>query len=177
MKKHLGLLLLIGALLFNSCNNSQSSEEMTFEELGELVFEAIINDDFDEIKSLMVTLEELEKTVENSDLPESQKVKFKSEMTEKFNTDKDKTLSKMESGFEGIQESLNAKSCGSNVNLGEIKCSIRILHKVPFKLGNLELRYECEGELETVNVEIIKTDDGWRVLEKIRLVDNQEPEL
>ncbi len=170
MKKYFGLLLLFLILIFSNCKNSEKTSITTIEELGELVFEAIVKNDFEEIKVLMVKIEELENTVDNSELSEDLKTEFKKEMIEKFNSDKDKTINNMESEFENIQENIQSKSCGSNVNLGEIKCSIRYLNNVPFEIGSLEVSYDCEGDIETVNVKVIKTDDGWRLIEKLRLV-------
>ena len=160
-------LLLLSTLIFVF---TAIDKPTTLDQLGNEIFDAINNNDLEKVKSLIVSIEEIETTVNNSDMPEDKKSTFKSQFSMKIKSDMDKTITKIEEGFLKIKENIDSKKCTNGVSIGEITPKTNKLRNLPIELGELEIQYSCKDDIERINVEVIKTESGWRILEKLRLV-------
>jgi hypothetical protein len=64
---------------------------------------------------------------------------------------------------------MNLKSCDSLV-LCEITSKIKLLRNVPLEIGNLEIEYSCLEGTEKIEVFVINTINGPRILDNVVLV-------
>lgn len=138
------------------------------EDLGNKIFEAIKQDNFEMIKGLIVTTDDIIQTINHSDMDEEKKESFKIGLVGKIETDSEKTLQQIEDGFKDIREVFVSKKCKKGVAMGKI--TSRTSPIKGFQIGDLEIEFICKEDVETINVEIIKTKSGWFILEKLRLV-------
>ena len=168
MKRISSFTLIAFSILFFGFTTPEKPK--TLDDLGKEIFEAINNKDLKMVKSFIVTAEEIESTIDNSDMAEDKKTVFKSQFADKITTDMDKTVLQIEKGFNEIRKNIKSKKCKGGVTIGQITPKTNKLRNLPIELGDLEILYSCKDDIEKINVEVIKTDAGWRILEKLRLV-------
>lgn len=138
------------------------------EDLGNKIFESIKQGDFETIKALIVSSEDIIQTINHSNLNEEKKESLKVSLIEKLETDSEKTLIQIENGFKKTREVFESKKCKNGVEINKIKSQVNPV--LGLEIGELEIEFICKKNIETINVEVIKTESGWFILEKLRLV-------
>jgi hypothetical protein len=146
----------------------------TSDELENEIFEAIKANNFKKIKELIVTEDEVLSTIEASQIPASDKKEFKTQFINHFKAERKQTVERIKDGFKEINEQIDSEGCRTKIVIGKVSYNTNKMRNMPFELGHLEIEYSCDDVKETIDVEVIKTTDGWRILEKLRLVYNDE---
>lgn len=141
--------------------------------LGKQIYEAINANDLEKVQSFIVTIRELEATVENSEMGEDEKADFIADFSSRLKSGKysrDKKLYQVEKAFYEIRTNIENKQCKDGVILGEITSKTLKLRN-HIEIGYLTINYSCKADSEAIKVTVIKTDFGWRIFERLRLVD------
>ena len=168
MKKTVLLLSFLSLVLFSFIKkNDNSSPEV----LAKTIFETIKNNKEKQFLELLIKNEELTKTIDASDMDKESAKEFKAQIIQKLNADRDKITKKMKEGFAKIQADISNKSCKNEIKLGSITPKFTPLRNLPLELGELNFQYICSKDTQNVYVKVINTIKGWRVLEKIRIVN------
>ena len=147
---------------------------MTMDEpkLGKQIYEAIHNNDLEKVKSFLITQEEMEKTVENSEMNDGKKADFISDLSNRIKSLEDKKNQQIEDGFNQIRTNIASKNCEGGIQPGEIKSKTHKLRD-HIEIGYLHINYSCETDTETIKVTVIRTDFGWRILENLTLLGKE----
>jgi hypothetical protein len=147
-----------------------SSGLSTPEELAGRIFTAIESNDFGAIRKLMVDPADVALTLDHFDMDANRREKVKKSLVEKIQTDMELTLSTIEGGFNDIQAIFSSKKCKKGHSMGNISQNINVVNGLPFEIGDLEIEIVCGKHLEKMTVEVIHTESGWYILEKLRLL-------
>ena len=137
--------------------------------LGQNIFNAIKSENKEQLLDLIVTNEEMIETIDDSNLSDSIKASFKSEFITMLNEKSDKTTAQIIKGYTTIRNDIDNKKCGNSITLGRLTENTSHLKNLPIELGHLEIEYLCKKKSSIIDVEIINTTRGWRILEKLRL--------
>ncbi len=140
------------------------------EDLAKEVFELLKSKNLKGILNLVVTGKEMAATVDKSGQTGTEITSFKEQMVAKIDGDKEKTHEKITKGYNRITSDIDNKKCGKSIQLGKITPSVNKLNNYPIELGQVEVEYKCGTETQTFAVEIINTLEGWRIMEKLRMV-------
>jgi hypothetical protein len=142
---------------------------ITIEEFGTQIFNACKNNDFEVIQSLIVTTDEISRTIDASNTTDSLKQILKSSFIKKLEDDKEKSFKNIKRGFEYIKENMSSKPCDS-LMLGKIVSKVKPLRNIPLEIGDLEIEYFCGEDSEKIRAFLIKTVNGLRIVEDLGLV-------
>ena len=104
------------------------------------------------------------------EMDEERKIKVKKSLIEKINSDSDITISTIEKGFKEIREAFESKKCKKRIEIHKITPKTSVVNGLPFEIGDLRIEFKCGNTIEAINVEVIKTESGWYILEKLRLI-------
>jgi hypothetical protein len=140
------------------------------EELGAQIYKAIEANDLEAIKGLIVTTEDIIATLDHFDMDTNRREKVKRSLVEKVEQDMPLTIATIEKGFKNIQAVFSSKKCKKGHSMGNISQNINVVNGLPFEIGALEIEIVCGKHLEKMTVEIIHTETGWYILEKLRLL-------
>ena len=168
MKKTVLLLSFLSLVTLSFIKKKDSSLP---EDLANIIFELIKDNKEKQFLELLIKNEEFTKTIDASDMDKEAAKEFKTQFTQKLNADREKTIKKLKEGFAKIQTDISNKSCKTEIQLGNITPKVAPLGNLPLELGELNFQYICSKDTQNVNVKVINTIKGWRVIEKIRLVD------
>ena len=147
-----------------------SSGSSTPEELAGRILTAIESNDFGAIRKLMVDPADVALTLDHFDMDANRRERVKKSLVEKIQMDMELTLSTIEDGFNNIQTVFSSKKCKKGVFMGSITRNSSPVNGLPFEIGDLDIEMVCGKHHEKMTVEIIHTETGWYVLEKLRLL-------
>lgn len=147
-----------------------SSGSSTPEELAGRIFTAIESNDFGAIRKLMVDPADVALTLDHFDMDANRREKVKKSLVEKIQTDMELTLSTIQEGFNDIHAVFSAKKCKKGVAMGTVTRNSSPVNGLPFEIGDLDIDIFCGKHHEKMTVEIIHTESGWYILEKLRLI-------
>jgi hypothetical protein len=147
-----------------------SSGSSTPEELAGRIFSAIQSNDFGAIRNLMVDTDDVAATLDHFDMDANRREKMKKSLVGKIQTDMESTLSTIEGGFNDIQTVFSSKKCKKGVVMGTVNRNSSPVNGLPFEIGDLDIEIVCGKHVEKMTVEIIHTETGWYILEKLRLL-------
>ena len=147
-----------------------SSGSATPEELAGRIFTAIESNDFGAIRKLMVDPADVALTLDHFDMDANRREKVKKSLVEKIQTDMELTLSTIEGGFNDIKTVFSSKKCKKGIVMGTVTRNSSPVNGLPFEIGDLDIEIVCGKHHERMTVEIIHTESGWYVLEKLRLI-------
>lgn len=139
------------------------------EKLGNTIFKTIQDNDFNALKELIFTTDDVLQTIEEYDMPEDRKQKLIEGFVGKMESDLKTTIDQIEIGFKAIRKKIESKKCKKEIQLTKCSPNTSGIEGLPFEIGHLEIEFTCMNETETIDVEIIKTNTGWYILEKLRL--------
>ena len=168
MKKITSIVLIGLSLIILSFTKSSSSTEA--DDLGNKIFNAIEQNDFESIKKMMVSTADVESTLDHFEMDEGRKANVKKSLTEKIAGDWELTMTTVEKGFKEIREVFESKKCKKGIVIHKITPKTSIVNGLPFEIGDLRIEFKCGKTIDAMNVEIIKTESGWYILEKLRLI-------
>ena len=168
MKK---LVLLLSFLSLVTFSFTKKKDNSSPEDLANSIFKTIKNNKEKQFLKLFIKDEEFNQTIDASDMDKEVAKEFKAQFIQKLNADREKTTKKLKEGFAKIQTDISNKSCKTEIQLGNITLQVASLRNLPLELGELNFQYICSKDTQNVNVKIINTIKGWRVIEKIRLVN------
>jgi len=160
--------IVLSIVIFSFAKTKKSSKET--DEFGLKVFQAIEQNDFELIKKMMVSKEDVESTLDHFEMDEARKSNVKKSLTAKITEDWELTMSTIEKGFYEIREVFESKKCKKDIIIHRIKRNTSVVHGLPFEIGELKIEFKCGKTVNAFNVEIIKTETGWYILEKLRLI-------
>lgn len=167
--KKISSIVLIGIsviiLSFTKSNSSTSADD-----LGNKIFKAIEQNDFESIKNMMVSTADVVSTLDHFEMEEERKVKVKKSLTEKITGDWELTMTTIEKGFKEIREVFESKKCKKGIIIHKITPKTSVVNGLPFEIGDLRIEFKCGKNIDAMNVEIIKTETGWYILEKLRMI-------
>ena len=160
-------------ILFISVSLSfvKKSKTSTPEEFAGTLFSIIKQNDEKALVDLFLTNKEISETIDESSMEKEVAASFKEEFIEKLNKDREKTIEKLKDGFSKIRADIESKECENNIKLGAITPKVATLRNLPLEMGELDFEYICTTDTQLVSIAVINTNKGWRILEKIRLVD------
>lgn len=168
MKKRISIIFIALSLTILSFTTISSSTET--DELGKKIFHAIEQNDFESIKKMMVSTTDVESTLDNIEMDEDRKINVKKSLIEKINVDRDLTISTIEKGFKEIREVFESKRCKKGIEIHKVTPKTSVVNGLPFEIGDLRIEFKCGKTIEAMNVKVIKTESGWYILEKLRLI-------
>jgi len=159
--KKIGLLILLFTMLFVSCENDNKMENVssTAEEMGEVLFHAIVNEDATVIKKYLATNSDIEERLAKSSLSEKKKKKKK----EKY----EKRISSLKKGI--------AKSL-SSIKAEEVKWDEANYDWIDYKNfekdsvtgADITIVFSVDKEQYEIKLkECIPTERGWVLFNKI----------
>ena len=157
-------------LCFIILSFAKSSSSTGTDDLGNKIFNAIEENDFEAIKKMMVSTEDVESTLDHFEMDESRKTNVKKSLTEKITGDWELTMTTIEKGFKEIREVFESKKCKKGIVIHKITPKTSVINGLPFEIGDLRIEFKCGKTIDAMNVEIIKTESGWYILEKLRLI-------
>ena len=146
-----------------------SSGSTTPEELAGRIFSAIESNDFGAIRQLMVDTDDVAATLDHFEMDANRREKMKKSLVEKIQTDMELTLSTIETGFNDIRSVFSSKKCKKGIVMGTVNRNTSVVNGLPFEIGDLDIEIVCGKHQEKMTVEIIQTESGWYILEKLRL--------
>ena len=146
-----------------------SSGSSTPEELAGRIFSAIESNDFGAIRQLMVDTDDVAATLDHFEMDANRREKMKKSLVEKIQTDMELTLSTIETGFNDIRSVFSSKKCKKGIVMGTVNRNTSVVNGLPFEIGDLDIEIVCGKHQEKMTVEIIHTESGWYILEKLRL--------
>ncbi len=146
-----------------------SSGSSTPEELAGRIFSAIESNDFGAIRQLMVDTDDVAATLDHFEMDANRREKMKKSLVEKIQTDMELTLSTIETGFNDIRSVFSSKKCKKGIVMGTVNRNTSVVNGLPFEIGDLDIEIVCGKHQEKMTVEIIQTESGWYILEKLRL--------
>jgi hypothetical protein len=147
-----------------------SSGSKTPEELAKRIFSAIEANDFGAIQQLMVDPADVAFTLDHFDMDANRREKVKRSLVEKVEQDMPLTVATIERGFNDIQAVFSSKKCKKGIGMGTVTRNSSPVNGLPFEIGDLDIEIVCGKHLEKMTVEIIHTESGWYILEKLRLL-------
>jgi hypothetical protein len=153
-----------------------SSGSKTPEELAKRIFSAIEANDFGAIQQLMVDPADIALTLDHFEMDANRREKVKRSLVEKMEQDMPLTVSTIEKGFKDVQAVLSSKKCKKCiVDMGLVNSITSQEIGLPFEIGDLDIEILCYKQVEKISVEkmtveIIHTESGWYILEKLRLL-------
>jgi hypothetical protein len=145
-----------------------SSGSTTPEELAGRIFSAIESNDFGAIRQLMVDTDDVAATLDHFEMDANRREKVKKSLVEKIQTDMELTLSTIETGFNDIRSVFSSKKCKKGIVMGTVNRNTSVVNGLPFEIGDLDIEIVCGKHQEKMTVEIIHTESGWYILEKLR---------
>jgi hypothetical protein len=169
MKKLTPIALIGLSLIILSFTKSSSSTGT--DDLGNKIVNAIEQNDFESIKKMMVSTADIESTLDHFEMDEARKANVKKSLIEKIIGDLELTLTAIEKGFKDIREVFESKKCKKGVVIHKITPKTSVVNELPFEIGDLRIEFKCGKTIDAMNVEIIKTESGWYILEKLRLIN------
>jgi len=143
-------------------------------DLGQEMFELIKSKNLKGLQNLIVTGGEMSATIDNSGQTGPEITSFKEQMIAKIDGEKDKTKEGITKSYEKIVADIDKKKCGKSIQIGKITPTTSKLKNYPIELGQVEVEYKCGAVTEKFTVEIINTSNGWRIMEKLRLVYKEQ---
>lgn len=168
MKKITSIVLIGLSLIILSFTKSISSTGT--DDLGNKIFKAIEQNDFESIKKVMVSTVDVESTLDHFEMDEARKANVKKSLTEKITGDWELTMTTIEKGFKEIREVFESKKCKKGIVIHKITPKTSVVNGLPFEIGDLMIEFKCGKTIDAMNVEIIKTESGWYILEKLRMI-------
>lgn len=147
-----------------------SSGSKTPEELARRIFSAIEANDFGVIQQLMVDPADVAFTLDHFDMDANRREKVKRSLVEKVEQDMPLTVATIERGFNDIQAVFSSKKCKKGIVMGTVTRNSSPVNGLPFEIGDLDIEIVCGKHYEKMTVEIIHTESGWYILEKLRLL-------
>ena len=148
-----------------------SSGSSTPEELAGRIFTAIESNDFGAIRKLMVDPADVALTLDHVDMDANRREKVKKSLVEKIQMDMELTLSTIETGFNDIRSVFSSKKWKQGIVEMDFVSSLTEEEiGLPFEIGDLDIEIVCGKHHERMTVEIIHTESGWYILEKLRLI-------
>ena len=147
-----------------------SSGSKTPEELAKRIFSAIEANDFGAIQRLMVDPADVAFTLDHFDMDANRREKVKRSLVEKVEQDMPLTVATIERGFNDIQAVFSSKKCKKGPGMGTVTRNSSPVNGLPFEIGDLDIEIVCGKHLEKMTVEVIHTESGWYILEKLRLL-------
>lgn len=149
---------------------TKSSSSTGTDDLGNKIFNAIEQNDFESIKKMMVSTADVENTLDHFQMDEARKANVKKSLIEKITGDWELTITTIEKGFKDIREVFESKKCKKGIVIHKITPKTSVVNGLPFEIGDLRIEFKCGKTIHAMNVEIIKTESGWYILEKLRLI-------
>ena len=146
-----------------------SSGSKTPEELAKRIFSAIEVNDFGVIQHLLVDPADVALTLDHFEMDANRREKVKKSLVGKIQTDMELTLSTIETGFNDIRSVFSSKKCKKGIVMGTVNRNTSVVNGLPFEIGDLDIEIVCGKHQEKMTVEIIQTESGWYILEKLRL--------
>ena len=149
---------------------TKSSHSTGTNDLGNKIFNAIEQNDFESIKKMMVSTADVVSTLDHFEMDEARKANVKKSLTEKITGDWELTMTTIEKGFKDIRAVFASKKCKKDIIISKIIPKTSVVSELPFEIGDLRIEFKCGKTIDAMNVEIIKTESGWYILEKLRLI-------
>lgn len=138
----------------------------TEEQLAQKIVSAIKNNDKSELLKLIITEEESISLFDSCIAPDSVKNEFKFAIRQ----DSGKTIRNIERKFSDITKKLSDNNCLSSITISKVIPETTRL-QTTIELGKLDIEIiTCGSKQETITVKIIKTKEGWKILEKLKLI-------
>lgn len=162
------LLLFIGILGLSFQNNKNSSSPT---DLAHEIFRCISKNDKKDFVKLIATTSDLEKTTDELQLDSIQKNSLRKELINKFESQRAQNEKTFLQTFDLVFKDLNY----SKWKITEIKPETNKL-KLGIELSELSINYLTKKKTRTLKVKIIKTVNGWKMLEKIRRIEQPTDE-
>lgn len=137
----------------------------TEDQLAQKIASALKNNDKEALLKLVCTEKDWIEIIDSSLANDSTKHKLKTAMAQ----DSSETIRKIIYKFDEITKELSEKGCLSTFTIVKITPETQTL-KSNIELGKLDIEITCGSNQETISVKIIKTKEGWKILEKLKLI-------
>lgn len=158
------LLLIVGfALPFNI---KAQHDTLQTNKLGLDILMAIKQNDEQKILKITVDFNEIDLMIDQSALPDSVKTKTKVNLIAEMKSHQKEHNEKVLSEYKNVVKALDSV-CIDSLSLGKVSLNIHPLINMGLELGVLEIEFKCGEITRIIEVNLIHSLSGWRIMEHI----------
>ncbi len=164
--RRFGQIVILALMVIVSFGFTTDNKFDTVDSFGNEFFNRLKTGDINKLLEMRINITEIDKIINDSDLSDDMKIKVKQMFTSDF-TDSG-LIENIKSGMDRAKSDIkSSKGKLKNITLIEVQDDTRALNNLPFVMGNINVLYLSNGKKGKISIEVMKTDEGWKIFDDI----------
>lgn len=153
---------------FTMDGNESASKNLSLQQLSEQIFEACSQTDSSKLIGLIATKQQMEQAINAYASIPLEEIFIKSVLT-KLNPDSASTTHEVLKGMNDVNQKMTSCEFKGKLEVDSIYPDTHTLNRIPIDIGHLGISYRCKKEMVLLDVEVIQTLEGWKVLKGLKV--------